>query len=203
VQRGMLLNSVAPRGGGGRRTPLGMLSYNGALDQITAAAAKAGGVSLGFVWRTQPLAGPANDEEWMEEAANNREDRREVFTQLQPRLAQPKRTNRNQLPKAGDRYVVAFPDGAMLRNGREMVHESCMYSVISCIVWILYLWLFLSPGFPTARQVATRAGGDGDRGAPEHGRHGSTARGRRLGQHPCVRRNTTVEAGAGWAARGT
>ena len=49
LQIGMLLNSVGIAGDGAGRTPVGMLSYAGAVDQIDSTAAKGRGVSLGFV----------------------------------------------------------------------------------------------------------------------------------------------------------
>ena len=111
IHPGMLLNSVGPLGIKTNRTHVGMLSFGGARDQIANAAAAAGGVSLGFVWRDQPLAAlPEPAEEEFE------------FATLQPQVMVPQRANdrMQDLPERGARFVVSFSDGAMLREGNEM-----------------------------------------------------------------------------------
>jgi hypothetical protein len=110
---GMLLHSLAAVGGG-ERQPVGMLSYGGVMDQIRCMARAGGGLTLGFVRRppSQPVRAAPTDVPTLQPALQLQHQQAAAAAQARQRGA--------TLPQPGDRYVVEFRDGAMLRAGSEM-----------------------------------------------------------------------------------
>ena len=158
LQIGMLLDSVGIAGDGAGRTPVGMLSYAGAVDQIDSTAAKGRGVSLGFLRAPATARQPGQYDDSSDSNSDSDDNTEGMFAadaggggggtgfaaaigvdaagfdaEFGPGVSyeaprQPARAAAVQstsvfgtaLPQQGDRFVVVFSDGAVVRSGCEM-----------------------------------------------------------------------------------